>query len=224
MSELWFESLELNLLIALKRASGSDLWDKDVALAKIKGLDLYGLGLRTFPEIFKDMKNMKYLNLANNELQVFMDEYKFSKALEELVLSDNKIVSFSFEGCPENPALTMLNLDNNSIFDMPSELNKATNLKELRLCDNNVSDLGDLKLPDGISSVYLSDNAISEITKAQAKELSKAQELYLSNNNLRKIPRELFQGKLKVLRVVGNDIEDWGFLSIAAKNGVEVES
>jgi internalin A len=117
------------------------------------------------------------------------------RRIEEVVSSNSKELNLSNQKLTEIPSevfqlknLTTLYLHNNQIVEIPDEIAQLQNLTLLDLCYNQI-----VKIPDAIAQLQnlivlnLSDNQIVEITDAIA-QLQNLTWLNLSNNQIIEIP------------------------------------
>ncbi|KAJ6655376.1 hypothetical protein lerEdw1_005434 [Lerista edwardsae] len=97
--------------------------------------------LVTVSSMTMHMKSLKYLDLSQNLLQYEDDKSgcHWSGNLVNLNLSFNRLSELVFRCLPVN--IQMLDLQNNHISSVPEEIVELSNLKELNLASNRLTDL-----------------------------------------------------------------------------------
>jgi len=101
-------------------------------------LDLVSMELDSFPEGIREMKNLKYLLLEDNNITTIPAWITELSALEELGLDGNKLTEIpAFLGDLSN--LEYLGLDDNGLKYLPDELLNLSSLQELYLNLTNLS-------------------------------------------------------------------------------------
>lgn len=103
-------------------------------------LDLSGQGLRNVPSYVFDRTRTEFLDLSNNELTgALQAEVRHLRNLKILDLSDN-----NFTGVPAEigqlTELERLDLSNNDLTGLPYELGNLSNLKVLDISGNDYSE------------------------------------------------------------------------------------
>jgi internalin A len=127
------------------------------------------------------------LDLSGMGLTALPPEFSRLQQLRSLDLSYNNINYFSELSCHED-SLVYLNLKNNSIKVIPSQVFQLRNLEDLNLSSNNIS-----RIPDEINQlIYLrrlnfDNNKISDISTL-TDNFENLMDLYLNHNRIRKIP------------------------------------
>lgn len=101
--------------------------------------------------------------------------------------------------------LTSLNLENYEITDLTG-LELATNLQQLNLGHNYISDLRPLKELNNLTDLYLENNNITNVVYLQ--NLTKLQRLFLSNNNITDLEPLRYLNNLIVMVLGDNQITD----------------
>lgn len=150
---------------------------------KIDSLDLSRQGILMLPANFKDLKNLKYLNLSYNKLSEFPDVICSLKKLKTLDLSHNFIVEI-----PEQlllcKDLEKLTIAANPIIKFPHGIQELENLRVLNLSNTNI-----------------------KTRELKFAKLKKLEELHLNFNEINKLPESLKQlEKLLVLKLYENSI------------------
>ena len=224
MTDLWFEEYPL-LIERLRDASSSpNIENKEEFLEGIELLDLSDCGLDSVPSIVKCMKNLKILDLSNNEISGEITANIFPPKLTMLNLASNKISSFSFEGGARSfyRSLYDLNLNNNELSEFPKMLFMAIGLMSLGLESNRIEKVDrTVRIPVSLMELNLSRNQINEVYSGKSG-ISKCVFVDLSHNEIEEISDRFFKGRIKTLNLIGNPIKDFDFLVEARKNGVSV--
>ena len=176
----------------------------------IKWLDLSYQDLDTLPNAITSFTNLERLYLSNNCIHPKqLHKLASLKNLMEINLESN-----SLSQIPEEifnfTKLTSLSLSENYIEVIPSQLSNLSNLEEINLYGNKISelpkDMSNLKI---LKKLDISYNKISEIPKTFS-QLSSLTNLYLSNNNLETFPDQILP--LKNLKLL--DLSKNGFTEI----------
>ena len=152
-------------------------------LVNIRTLQLIGLPLQTFPDIFQ-LINLKELEINNNLIKIIPSEIKQLINLEYLVMCDTKLQMIPNEIC-QMTKLSRLCFSKGYIDYIPPELGQLVNLTYLDL---------------GINKIDYIPCTFGQLTKLQC--------LYLFDNKLKVIPSELEQlTKLIYISIYGNELE-----------------
>jgi len=138
-------------------------------------------------------KNLKILNLSNNQIKKLPKEIKKLENLEEIDLYNNRLQYLPKE-IWKLKKLKILNLKNNQLQSLLDKIDELTNLEKLDLSYNRIKEipkeiwkLKKLKILD------VSYNRIEKLPK-EINELINLEKLNLSNNKIKEIPEKL--GKL----------------------------
>ncbi|XP_076346434.1 leucine-rich repeat-containing protein 40-like isoform X1 [Tachypleus tridentatus] len=99
-------------------------------------LDLRNNQLNNLPLELSTLTLLKEVNLCNNRFEEFPSVIFTFEKLEILLASDNKIRIVNVSGLAKLPVLTVLDLQNNDISNVPPELGKLRQLRSLQLEGN----------------------------------------------------------------------------------------
>jgi internalin A len=174
-----------------------------------------------------DFTNLKTIYIQNSKLETLKDFEKFV-LLEDLLIKNSKIrylsdvwfpklvqlnlsgnnvyISDDFHERFQN--LTMLQLNNCKLTEIPESILKLNNLTELYLENNRIT-----KLPNSIVNLnqleilLLNNNLFDEISE-DINKLEKLEMLELSNNRIKIIPEFSNLIHFEDLKLGGNDIEE----------------
>ncbi|MCP9754084.1 GTP-binding protein [Lacihabitans sp. CCS-44] len=104
----------------------------------VTDLNLSGNQLTKFPNFLSNAKNLKNLNLSNNQISFFDDNaFEGLINLEKLDLSGNKI-TFLPSSINKLKRLKSLNISSNNLSFLPKELEELENLEEIQIRSNNL--------------------------------------------------------------------------------------
>jgi Leucine-rich repeat (LRR) protein len=161
-------------------------------LKNLKILELSDNQIGEIPDVIAELKNLTRLNLSNNKISIIPDAIAELKNLIELDLGGNQI-SVIPDVIAELKNLTTLYLWNNQISEIPDAIIELENLAELGLDSNQISEISNAitKLTN-LTELHLSDNQISEIPNEIA-ELQKLKTLDLRDNQVKEIPEIIMQ-------------------------------
>ena len=152
-------------------------------LPNLKSIDVVGAELTCLPEEIHHLTNLKKLLLSSNSL----DRIPIMVSLKKINLSDNIISSIPSD-INKLERLKFLNLSDNLLQDIPEELYQLTKLIKLNLSSNNLTSIS-----DGVSNLtrlnylYLNDNHLSGVCDSITR-LTNLHQLDLSRNLLSNLP------------------------------------
>ncbi|GAB6027508.1 Leucine-rich repeat neuronal protein 1 [Chamberlinius hualienensis] len=195
--------------------SANELGDIDDFILKLRELQELDLSSNKFhslgrDDIFNNLSELVYLNLAKNELtSIIRDVFNGLIQLKVLILSENKIAYIypqAFEGLT---ALTTLNLGKNSLSSVDPEMFYGLlRLKELHLYENKIRLINSATFRSLIRLEHLSlyGNRIKTIASDGFWGLDSLTALFLEKNNIEEVPLGALRRlpSLQVLRLNGN--------------------
>jgi Leucine-rich repeat (LRR) protein len=153
---------------------------------------------------FNKFKNLKMLNLYQNELETISANIKLLPKIEILDFYHNCLMFLPNE-ISELKTLKSLAVSNNQLWKLPDTINQLTNLNELYLHHNKLDSLP--ALPAGLIKLDVGYNLFKTIPKC-IKDLPKMTELDVSNNRLTDGHKEFsFMNSLKTLYIINNDFK-----------------
>ena len=144
---------------------------------------------------FKKLPNLEELDLRENEIA---DVGVLKKLrLKKLFLSRNKIESIKTMAEKDSPLASSLNIlwiDFNLITNLRENVGAFNNLKEMRISNNPLDDSDAdfgfvLTNLNGIEKIWAETLGLSEKVWTAVNEAENLRSLYLTNNNIRQIPR-----------------------------------
>eukprot|EP00927_Polykrikos_kofoidii_P072015 TRINITY_DN68190_c0_g1_i1.p1 TRINITY_DN68190_c0_g1~~TRINITY_DN68190_c0_g1_i1.p1 ORF type:complete len:529 (-),score=117.49 TRINITY_DN68190_c0_g1_i1:63-1649(-) len=167
------------------------------SLVNLDHLELYQNLLKRIDNI-KHLTNLTVLDFSFNKIRSIkpLADCPFEK-LEHLYLSSNKIDVI--EGVFHFGNLTMLELGSNRLREVPSDLERLTNLRELWLGKNKIASMALAPLPR-LQHLSMQNNRLEVWDAALFQNCPNLSHLYLGHNNLPDLPEEFAQ--LKELREV----------------------
>lgn len=146
----------------------------------------------SLPNCLGELKNLKYINLFSNYLEVLPDSFIKLRKLERLFLDDNKFSKTPIQ-ILDIQSLELLSISGCNLKSIPTKIDKLTNLKALYLEMNDID-----SIPESIGN------------------LQKLKRLHLYDNELTELPESIskLSGTLKELHLAGNYIPQDGMLNI----------
>ncbi len=151
-------------------------------------------------ELMEVDENIQSLDLSFRQIKILSEIDKLTK-LVDLDLSNNYL-----DEMPElNINITHLCLFNNQIKQLPREINKLINLRELYLSGNQNIDISNMEIMPELTHLDLSDVKLtSAIVQSKFKAFPNLKCLDLSNNKLTQMP------DTNVMRLIlsGNQIKN----------------
>ena len=176
-------------------------------ITSVIGLSLDHLGLQTLPDSIVELKNLTYLNLANNEFKDFPKVIFELTSLERLSLEYNHITVIPEAICYLTN-LKELNINHNKIQILPESI---CILSKLFCFQASYNELISLPVSFGKNSsskqslwdenpqikIVLDHNKIAYLPSSM-KSLPEIGEIHLEYNNLKNIPEWFFEIKCLV--------------------------
>jgi Leucine-rich repeat (LRR) protein len=178
--------------------------------SNVKKLNLSGLGLGKLPKSIYNFKELEELDLSKNEFQRFRLKPKKLPFLKRIILNDNLLTVNSIR-IKKNNQIQMINLSDNDFEAFPKRIEKCTNLKDLHLANNYVTQTDNIRFEKlrQLELLNFYNNQIVELSEGIGK-LQNLQILDLYHNQLRFLPKSFIQlEKLETLAISNNNL--WEF-------------
>lgn len=194
--------------LLLNKNNISNIETDSLYLPNLTHLDLSENSLGYFdPDIFRNTKKLKYLNLSNNRFKIFAEmAFHHLGDLEEIVLSGNDIGAsleatslFSRNGLALNNGLKRLSIANINLNGVHDNLLTGYEIRYLKISNNNITTLPEL--PFTLEYLDFSTNPITEIYFEDFSNLLALKELHLNNLKIKEIGQFVFE-PLKALKVL----------------------
>eukprot|EP00047_Mylnosiga_fluctuans_P011248 m.20207 g.20207 ORF g.20207 m.20207 type:complete len:987 (-) comp3512_c0_seq1:74-3034(-) len=151
----------------------------------IRNLSLKSNKLTSIPAVIQQFTKLEDLDVDHNAITSISSDIGQCQSLRRAIFSSNKLSSMAIDGLYTLINLTVLDVSNNDIAEVPSDVGRLSNLLELRLNNNKI-----VSIHPGIGS------------------LSKLSVLTLHSNNLAAIPAEIGSlPALTVLSLEGNPLQ-----------------
>eukprot|EP00118_Oscarella_pearsei_P004184 m.17383 g.17383 ORF g.17383 m.17383 type:complete len:590 (+) comp27479_c0_seq1:63-1832(+) len=133
-------------------------------LTAVQDLDLANNRLDTFPCV-SGMKDLQRLNLQHNCL-VQLTLMEGCSSLKELYLGNNKIKAVTAVWLQSLPALVVLDLRDNQIDGIPTEISQCTKLERLDLTNNDLTGLPyEMGNMTSLKSLTLAGNPLKKLRR-----------------------------------------------------------
>lgn len=194
------------------------------SLKQLETLQMKGNFLSDLPSsLFLNLQNLKVLDLSQNKLEeVTRETFSGLARLEVLKMNNNLISNLTSDTFHNICQLTELHLEGSriseltdGIFSVLTKLNvlnlrgnllttfsdevfgfKASNLKELNLKGNRLTELSSLSRLTSLTHVILSSNQLSNLPEDIFRNISLLENLDLSENQLTFLPERIFHDLL----------------------------
>jgi Leucine-rich repeat (LRR) protein len=173
---------------------------------KVEALILSNTGEQGFPTEILKFKNLQYLILDSNQIDIIPEQINELSKLEVLSLGHNNIEKLPAT-LGDLTELHNLYLDDNKINELPDEFFKLKNLEILFLSKNNLTSLSPMfKWFPLLKKLNVSYNKIAVIPEEMGF-LSNLRSFSCSYNNISELPASLFSlSSLEYLFLSGNAI------------------
>jgi Protein tyrosine and serine/threonine kinase/Leucine rich repeat len=152
------------------------------------------------------LQGIKRLDLAAGLTEFPIEIFDLADSLEILNLSDNRLKSLPTDlGCLHK--LKIIFLSNNDFEEVPEVLADCPNLSMVGFKSNKIRVLGENILPVDVRWLILTDNQLERLPKSIGR-LQKLQKLMLAGNQLRLLPDEMAACQnLELIRLAANRLE-----------------
>lgn len=161
--------------------------------------------------LFKDLESLRILNLSFNNIRTISISGFDNTKLERLILSNNKISSFSSSAILNiGKTLRLLDLSHNQVDTLDSNFFQySSKIQELNLCHNNFTSDGLAAFQNGSSllKLELCGNYFVSVPNYAFKNLTNLKYLNLAGTGLQTFPN-LTLPSLENLNVSGNSIKN----------------
>ncbi|XP_067887179.1 carboxypeptidase N subunit 2-like [Heterodontus francisci] len=180
-------------------------------LPNLTWLNLANNKLKRFP-LVRSLAKLTYLDLSNNEFSVVQETLKHLPQLDTLFLNNNQLESLPATVFDQLFLLDVLDLSNNKLKSLPPHVFKNHHkLTDLRLDHNRLENLTATLFSHQHNLQYLtiSGNAIANLPSQLFGNLTKLSKLDLSNNSLTLLPYNFLSNleELKMLKHSENFID-----------------
>ncbi|XP_070571196.1 uncharacterized protein [Ptychodera flava] len=176
---------------------------------QLKSLDLRNNQLSSLPRsLSQDHPDLETLDISGNEFTDIPPELDL-KSLRRFAISGNSISSIREDDIEDLNNLEELDASNNNLSDVPASLGNLHRLKKLNIGSNNLttvpSEIGQL---DKLETLDLSNNEM-EVLPPEVCQLRSLESLYINENKLKRVPPEIDQlNALQMLDLSNNDLDE----------------
>lgn len=178
-------------------------------------IELNNVKIETFDEdTFKDCKQLKNLNLSNNEIKSLHEKIfkkksrsiisKDTNELERLNLSNNLMKTLNQNIFDECVKLRYLNLSFNCLTDLNENIfEKCINLETINLSNNKLTKLSKnlFKPCKQLKKVYLANNKLEYLNANVFDDCNQLHKIDLTNNSIKALKAQNFQYFLEELEI-----------------------
>lgn len=170
-------------------------------------LSVHGTGLRVLPDGVCRLRELRELNLSNNQLSALPSTIITLGALQHLNIAKNSLTELP-AAFGMMPSLRLLNANNNRLIRLPDSFGQLSQLRVLRLGANTLESLpasfGSLS---GLRLLQLGHNNFRQFPSVLSK-MDRLSVLDVSFNQLSALPDYLRNmTSLATLNVTGNDLK-----------------
>jgi Protein tyrosine and serine/threonine kinase/Leucine rich repeat len=152
------------------------------------------------------LQGIKRLDLAAGLTEFPIEIFDLADSLEILNLSDNHLRSLPTD-LSRLHKLKVIFLSNNDFEAVPEVLADCPNLSMVGFKSNQIRVLGEAVLPLGVRWLILTDNQLEQLPRSIGR-LQKLQKLMLAGNQLRSLPDEMAACQnLELIRLASNRLE-----------------
>lgn len=177
----------------------------------LSSVNLSKNGLTEFPTILSELRNLRTINLSENQIdRVSVSQLQKFDLLDTLDFQSNKLVSFcddfvSYEQTPILRNLRSLDLAKNRLTQVSLVYASLPKLDTLSLGFNQITSIEPLIFQENntLDTLILTNNKIETISENIAN-LMKLATLLAENNNIKNFPPEIAFLNLKNLSILGN--------------------
>ncbi|KFB50003.1 hypothetical protein ZHAS_00018044 [Anopheles sinensis] len=136
---------------------------------------------------FSPLENLRELNLQGNRIEVLVDNLLDNNALlEQFDASRNSIVEISPKAFRKSRSLQTLDLSSNQLRELPESLSGLTELREIDVSFNQITELSPNVLVSwrNLEELKVSNNKVNQLHQGSLRNLPLLQYLDLSSNEL----------------------------------------
>lgn len=160
-------------------------------LDTITVLELQVCGLISLPKEIYQLRNLKKLDLSQNQLEFLEESIKIWTQLEELNLCCNELTDLPHNGIKYLINLTNLNVSSNALKHLPRSIKYLTNLETLNVEENYLEELPKrIGQCTSLKALTVSSNQLSQLPK-ELKDLTSLVEFSAADNELKYSSEEL---------------------------------
>lgn len=175
-------------------------------LVNLVELDISSNNLKVLPKEIGDLRHLKILNLAHNELSELPPEIKSLKFLENLILSYNSLNKLPKE-FGSLKKLNSCNINFNQLTSLPVEIGMLENLKTFAVISNNLAsippEIGNLQY---LTYLHFGGNQLTTLPP-EIGRLENLETFILVKNKISNLPNEIENLKqLKYLNLEANPL------------------
>ena len=201
----------LQKLRRLRIHNGKKIYQLPTTIGKLKNLEcliIQETSLTSLPYVISNLRNLRELIVQDNRLKHLPQWIQFLTNIEKIVIGYERNLRRLPQGIWELPNLKSLFINIRGLSEIPAEICKLRNLRELIVLRSNLSTIP-LSLQDlpVLERLDLSGNRLTEFPKGIAG-LKNLQELCLSENNISEIPDEVVDGLLSMKNLKFFNIRD----------------
>ena len=208
-------------------------WPSEMKLlSKADWITLYGIEIDSLPE--NAFGDLFILNITETKLRSLSNTISNQERLYEFDLQDNPLLTaagLAKGGFKKLPKLRTLSIINCGIESLPPIFDQMTDLGEIILDGNPITDIGDFTFPRNYTSIWqiTIKNSLLERIPATFSHLTNVMNVYLINNKITNINESDFHGmgEMYNLYLSGNpitSISDDAFKSLKQLGNLYLEN
>lgn len=165
-------------------------------------LNFSGLGIKILPLEISEFKQLRYLDISDNQIEKLPEGIGELNKLEELIIRGNNLKELP-KSIKNLSSLVGLYASNNNFVKFPEDLDSLKSLRELELSYNKITEIPSKLVLPSLDFLAINGNKIYHFPKELLAN-NAINGLQLSNNPIYNIPLEIFNDDYDCLDEIRN--------------------